>query len=71
MAPPAPQRMPQQPDKVVALGKPVLQHMREPAMRYPNNVLYPGQPVGMRRVVGLGNHDSDFIYVTPRLRVVA
>ena len=48
MAPPAPQRMPQQPDKVVALGKPVLQHMREPAMRYPNNVLYPGQPVGMR-----------------------
>ena len=48
MAPPAAQRTPQQPVEVVALGEPVLQHMREPAMGYPNNVLYPGQPVGIR-----------------------
>ena len=48
MAPPAAQRMPQQPVEVVALGVPAPQHMREPAMGYPNNVLYPGQPVGSR-----------------------
>ena len=47
MAPPALQHMPQQPVEVVALGVPMPQHVREPTMGYPNNVLYPGRAVDM------------------------
>ena len=36
------------PVEVVALGVPAPQHVAEPAMGYPNSVLYPGQPVGSR-----------------------
>ena len=37
-----------QPVTVVALGVPALQSMREPAMGYPNNVVYPGMDVAAR-----------------------
>lgn len=47
MAPPARQRMQQQPVAVLALGVPVAQHVGEPATGYPNNALYAGQPVDM------------------------
>ena len=46
MAPPALQRMRQEPVEVVALGVPLPQYVREPTMGYPNNVLYPGHAVG-------------------------
>lgn len=46
LTPPMPQGMRQQTVQVVALGVPVFQHMREPAMGYPNNVLHLGQAVG-------------------------
>ena len=49
MTPPKEQRVRQQPVAVVALGMPVLQDTREPAMGYPNNALYPGQAVGVGR----------------------
>lgn len=45
MTPPALQGMQQQPVEVVALGVPAPQHMRGPAVGYPNNVIYPGQAV--------------------------
>ena len=34
-----------QPAMVVALDVPALQNMQEPAMGYPNNVVYPGLDV--------------------------
>ena len=46
LTPPVPQGMQQQTVQVVALGVPVVQHMREPSMGYPNNILYIGQAVG-------------------------
>ena len=36
-----------QPVTVVALGVPALQNMQEPAMGYPNNVVYPGLDVAV------------------------
>ena len=43
MARPALQRMQQPPIQVVALGMPMPQLVREPAMGYPNNFFYPGR----------------------------
>ena len=45
--PPARQRIMQQPTEVGALGMPVPQHTQEPAVGYPNNIVYPGQRVGI------------------------
>ena len=49
MNPPKVQRMQQQPVAVVALGTPVAQDTRAPAVGYPNNALYPGQAVFVGR----------------------